>query len=643
MSVLQVLKINSPTEVGRRQRAVNRIDRESLEIDRIPGAIDGAEHGQCDRRHRRRAGDDRERRRSAGRGPGQIRDRAADLRAIVSQTHRAEREPRASGTRDGGEAGRARIHAGPLKREGRIAIRADIEHRGSTGSGELIKRLRADLRRGAANKANDVQRGERGGEGRAGQIIEEAVGADGRIERADGARVDRVGVERERKGRERSHRLRRRIEHLDELLKAIREEIFADELRREIRHVRIVKCAARDGAAGRESRRMRVGVDRRLKPGSGGKSLEGGPAVIPAREDFVDFFPQKRTDIIDKQPTRAGLKCHRIGIAETQGVDGAVIPRGDVEERIVRRDRAVGINAQNFSHRRRHRLGIGRDIVFAGRKIEFAVRAELDAPAVVPAGGRERGQFKQHELRSGIGDIPGDRETTQAIVARRGGDRIINVKEAVNGEIRIDLDAVQAALLEGGDIERKHRRGQEHVVLDDNHLPALRVDEDAPIGHQAQRRRRGNSADPGLRKSCGQGGLAVDSAGQEHCQSRDPRHHQPQRPTKSKFRTNRVHFNAEDTEKFPVTGPHVFGRVKEISGPLRPGERARTRAKYLPTSGVPRRQITALSPWQTATHGRADLRTNFTTRWPVASATYTAPSRATARSWPSWNCPGPVP
>lgn len=82
-----------------------------------------------------------------------------------------------------------------------------------------------------------------------------------------------------------------------------------------------------------------------------------------------------------------GIKPAAVGLpGETLRITMAVRIHGRAGERIISRDAPIGVEAQNFAIERFGILSIGRRLGVAHRPVELAVRAKLDAPAIVVAG-----------------------------------------------------------------------------------------------------------------------------------------------------------------------------------------------------------------------------------------------------------------
>src|SRR5439155_20055837 len=107
------------------------------------------------------------------------------------------------------------------------------------------------------------------------------------------------------------------------------------------------------------------------------------------------------------------------------------------------------------------RLGVGPVGVLADADVKFAVGAEVHAAAVVVGGAAERVEVGDDHLAAGHGRVAGGGEAADPVVGRRAGDGVVEVEEMVGGEIRVEGDAVQAALAGRIDGQGQERRGQQ--------------------------------------------------------------------------------------------------------------------------------------------------------------------------------------
>src|SRR5439155_6122252 len=115
----------------------------------------------------------------------------------------------------------------------------------------------------------------------------------------------------------------------------------------------IVEGAADDGTF----RAVRVLVDGipEVWVGRTASAFTIRPAVVRPADSVIDLLPRAIADVVDKQPAGARLdgECERIAQAIGPNLTARA---GHVDKRIVRGNRAVGINAENFSEEIGERL-----------------------------------------------------------------------------------------------------------------------------------------------------------------------------------------------------------------------------------------------------------------------------------------------
>ena len=101
---------------------------------------------------------------------------------------------------------------------------------------------------------------------------------------------------------------------------------------------------------------------------------------------------RRQAHVVDQDPAGVGLdrECERVAQAERP--DCAVLAAGRVVERVVDRDRSVGIETEQLALERCQLLRGSAGRLVADRDIELAVLAEVDGPALV-TGGLEAAQL----------------------------------------------------------------------------------------------------------------------------------------------------------------------------------------------------------------------------------------------------------
>ena len=436
------------------------------------------------------------------------------MRAIIGQTGGGQVERGGRGTGHVGKILLVRVLALPAERHGRFAVGTHGKGGGVTVRHQQVGRLGAHLRREQARIVDAIQRA-----AAARQIIERPIIGHRQIQRHH----IRAGSGERRERRKLADGLGLRIQHVDHLGKSVHEEVFAEEAARKLIDGRIVKSAARDGAADGRFGLMGVGVHRGSEIRIGRVTLVNRPAVIGAALHLVDLLPRIEAHIIDEQPAGARFESQRVGIAKSQRPDRPAQTGRRVHKRIVRRDRAVPIEPENLAQRTGQRLAMGRDIVLPDAEIQLAIGTERQAAPVVPARFPERGQVQQRHLAAHFRDIPVGRESAQTVVNRRRQRRVIEIHEMIGAEVGIQLNADEAALLIGVDGHGHKRVGQQHPAFDHSYVAPLLAHKHPAIGRHRQRGRRGDAIDAGLAKTRRQQRLRARArdAGQQR-QSQQP-------------------------------------------------------------------------------------------------------------------------
>src|SRR5262249_19671163 len=106
------------------------------------------------------------------------------------------------------------------------------------------------------------------------------------------------------------------------------------------------------------------------------------PTAVRARDQLIDLVVDVRAVLRRVGRTVAGSKCDPLGVAVDEGVDTAVDP-GLTDERIVRRNGAVTVDAPDLAAQLTEVLWERSDLVVTGREPELAIRPEANPAAVV--------------------------------------------------------------------------------------------------------------------------------------------------------------------------------------------------------------------------------------------------------------------
>ena len=109
------------------------------------------------------------------------------------------------------------------------------------------------------------------------------------------------------------------------------------------------------------------------------------PAIVRSGNTVINFLPRGFTNVVDKQASGSRLKREREWIAQTDRPNRAVRSgsrAGDSRKRsgIIRRNGAVGIDAQNFSQTIAQRLRVRAVSIFTDASVQLAAGPKWIAP-----------------------------------------------------------------------------------------------------------------------------------------------------------------------------------------------------------------------------------------------------------------------
>src|SRR5262249_26277300 len=274
-----------------------------------------------------------------------------------------------------------------------------------------------------------------------GQIIKRAIRSDMEVDRAENV------------GGEIIRRIVGRVQHTNPTAADVGEKIFANESTRKLQHRRIVERCADDGAASGAARPVPIEEDRvpEIWIRRGSRTFCDRPAIVRSGNTVINFLPRALTNVVDKHASGSRLKCEREWIAQTDRPNRAVRSgsrAGYSRKRsgIIRRDGAVGIDAENFSQTIAQRLRVGAVSILTDTGVQLAVRSKMDRATIMIRGVAQVVEIDQDELAVSRGDISGCREPTYTIMRRGTMHGVIKVNEMVACEIRIERHAEKPSL-----------------------------------------------------------------------------------------------------------------------------------------------------------------------------------------------------
>src|SRR5207247_4383328 len=115
--------------------------------------------------------------------------------------------------------------------------------------------------------------------------------------------------------------------------------------------------------------------------------LDCRPAIVGPGDSLVDLLGDS-THVVDEDPPRAGLHGEGERVAQAERPDRPGLAPRRLEERVVRRNGAVGVDPEQLALKRGHVLRRLAGGLVADGDVELAVLAEMDRPALVARGDR---------------------------------------------------------------------------------------------------------------------------------------------------------------------------------------------------------------------------------------------------------------
>ena len=444
-----------------------------------PPAYVAPERRRADRRRRRLIGRDGQDRLGARGASRPVRHDAAVLIAAVAEDEGRRRVGRRRRSPD--------VHAVllPLVREWRRAARRHQEGRGRAHRPELALGILGDDGRVRAGVDDLVDAADVPGE-----VVQVSLEVDVDVDGSGDAR------------REIRDRPGDGVDSLDPVSAVVRVEVVAGVRGRELRCLRVIEVAARDGTRSPgvtavEVEGIRDARRRRLRDAV---ALAGRPPVVRARGPVVDLLPGGLADVVDEDPTAERLDRERERVAKPQRPD--LLPGArHADERVVGRNGTVGVDPQQLAQQIRQSLRVGWAGVLADRDVELPVEAEVQRAAVVIGRRRQIIQIQEREAAPRDRHVAVGRVAPDAIVGRRSRHGVVDVDILVGHEVGIERDAEEPSLSGGVDRQRKERSREQSAILDHPQVAALLAHEHPAVRSDRHRRRAGETGDKRLGES----------------------------------------------------------------------------------------------------------------------------------------------
>jgi len=177
--------------------------------------------------------------------------------------------------------------------------------------------------------------------------------------------------------------------------------------------------------------------------------------------------------------------------------DGAVLAGRLRNEGVVRRDRPVGVDAQDLAEVRGQAVRDGdAPTVIADRHVELAVGTELEHSTRVDPVGVERVHRVEDPLGGGVGTqaVRPDHKPADHAVDRGCRPVVVDVHVPVRGVGRVEGDAEHAAVRRARHVQAEVGGCADRATVEDLDLAGLLRDDDVALGGERHEGRREDAA-----------------------------------------------------------------------------------------------------------------------------------------------------
>ena len=211
------------------------------------------------------------------------------------------------------------------------------------------------------------------------------------------------------------------------------------------------------------------------------------PSEVPSPLQHVEFFVAVGANIADEDLAGPWVLFHLPRIAKTERIDRPVDTAEFVKERIVTRNRAVGVEADDRTCEVCTVLAVAAEEVISNRDVEPSIWTVFDGATVVEVDIGVGEILKEHDLiRRSVAVYRETRETSPAntIVGAVRIEHVHDVDEAVLREVVVERNVEQAAITKVINATSEVEQGcsQQSVILYDVRQPRVGHHEEATVG-----------------------------------------------------------------------------------------------------------------------------------------------------------------